>query len=150
MLGALLLLLAAVHPQAAPSTATADVGSLIEALDDTADGRSFTVFGQDGRSAAIRDLVRIGGDAVPALVQALADPCRPRVVGAMLACAEIGPAAATAVSRLSRRVGDAEEEVALAAALALPRIDPKSEATTRALAFLVTRLSACVFSSGSS
>src|SRR5262249_40534271 len=140
MPGAVLSLLLAVVAQVTP-TAPADPDRWIEALDDTADGRSFTVPTRDGRSEAIHELARIGADAVPALLRALGDRTRPRVVGAALALREIGPAAAAAVSPLGRRVDDSDPELALAAALALPAIEPEADATTRALALLLARLS---------
>jgi HEAT repeat protein len=78
-------------------------------------------------------LGRIGGEAVPALIQALSHPNVEVRVQATRALALIGARAQPAVPELSRLLGDENEEVRRGAARALGQIGPAAGAAVPAL-----------------
>ena len=112
-----------------PAAAEA-IPALVRALDDTADGRSFTEPVEDVRADAVRALVRIGSQTVPDLMLALdrddpmGRPGRTVALGAALVLARLDETAGVAAARLRRHVDGPDADLAFAAALALLVVDP--------------------------
>jgi HEAT repeat protein len=89
------------------------------------------------KETAVDALGRIGGQAVPTLVNTLNDP-NPRVrAEAARALARIGPEATEAVPALIARLDDPDEEVRQAAARALGQVGPAAATAVPALISLI-------------
>lgn len=82
------------------------------------------------RQTVAGSLAKIGGPAVPALLQALEAPDKLRRCQACLVLAHIGPEARSAVPALGKLMQDRETNCRAFAALALVRIDPDNQVKT--------------------